>query len=39
MAAESVSEPSYCNEVVLCGRVAAEAQERELPSGDVIVTG
>ncbi|GAB3070575.1 hypothetical protein GCM10027053_39080 [Intrasporangium mesophilum] len=26
------------NEVVLWGRLAAEAQERELPSGDVIVT-
>jgi single-strand DNA-binding protein len=26
------------NEVVLCGRVAAASQERELPSGDVIVT-
>ena len=27
------------NQVTLCGRVAAEAQERELPSGDNIVTG
>lgn len=26
------------NEVRLCGRLAAEAQERELPSGDRIVT-
>jgi single-strand DNA-binding protein len=26
------------NEVVLCGRVAAAPLERELPSGDVIVT-
>lgn len=26
------------NEVVLCGRVAAPAEERELPSGDTIVT-
>src|SRR5215212_3755973 len=27
-----------CNEVVLRGRVAAPADERELPSGDTIVT-
>ncbi len=26
------------NEVVLCGRVAAPAEERELPSGDCLVT-
>ncbi|MBA3311538.1 MAG: single-stranded DNA-binding protein [Nocardioidaceae bacterium] len=26
------------NEVVLCGRVAAAADERELPSGDCIMT-
>jgi single-strand DNA-binding protein len=26
------------NEVVLCGRVAAAADERELPSGDVVMT-
>ena len=26
------------NQVVLCGRVAAPAAERELPSGDLIVT-
>ncbi len=26
------------NEVLLCGRVAAPAEERELPSGDAIVT-
>lgn len=26
------------NEVVLCGRVAAPAEERELPSGDSLVT-
>jgi single-strand DNA-binding protein len=26
------------NEVVLCGRVAAAAKERQLPSGDTIVT-
>jgi len=26
------------NEVVLCGRVAAAAEQRELPSGDIIVT-
>ena len=26
------------NEVVLCGRVAAEPLERELPSGDSVVT-
>lgn len=26
------------NEVILCGRVAAPAVERELPSGDTIVT-
>lgn len=31
-------EPVYCNTVVLCGRVAAPANERELPSGDSIVT-
>jgi len=26
------------NEVVLCGRVAAAAEERELPSGDCLMT-
>ncbi len=26
------------NEVVLCGRVAAPAEERELPSGDCLMT-
>jgi single-strand DNA-binding protein len=26
------------NEVLLCGRVAAPAEQRELPSGDTIVT-
>jgi single-strand DNA-binding protein len=26
------------NEVLLCGRVAAPAEERELPSGDTIMT-
>lgn len=26
------------NEVMLCGRVAAAAEERELPSGDCLVT-
>ena len=31
-------EPSARNEVVLCGRVAASAEERELPSGDTIMT-
>jgi len=31
-------EPSTRNEVVLCGRVAAPAEERELPSGDTIMT-
>ncbi len=30
--------PQSRNEVVLCGRVAAPAQERTLPSGDIIVT-
>jgi single-strand DNA-binding protein len=30
--------PQPRNEVVLCGRVAAPAEERELPSGDVILT-
>lgn len=28
----------YRNEVLLCGRVAAPADERELPSGDAIVS-
>lgn len=36
---ESAKETRHCNEVVLTGRVAAETSERELPSGDVIVTG
>jgi single-strand DNA-binding protein len=27
-----------CNEVHLCGRLSAPAEERTLPSGDVIVT-
>ncbi len=42
--AVEVSEPGVAadvpsrNEVVLAGRVAAPAQERELPSGDTIVT-
>lgn len=27
------------NEVTLCGRVAAPAEERELPSGDSLLTG
>jgi single-strand DNA-binding protein len=31
-------EPSARNEVVLRGRVAAAAEERELPSGDTIMT-
>ncbi|MBA3266290.1 MAG: single-stranded DNA-binding protein [Nocardioidaceae bacterium] len=39
MAGNLEMEPSSRNEVVLCGRVAAEARERELPSGDCIVTG
>jgi single-strand DNA-binding protein len=30
--------PQARNEVVLCGRVAAPAEERELPSGAVILT-
>jgi single-strand DNA-binding protein len=33
---EVVSE--HCNEVVLCGRLAAEAVPKQLPSGDDIVT-
>jgi single-strand DNA-binding protein len=39
MVMDSVSESNSLNQVTLCGRVAAEAQERELPSGDHIVTG
>jgi single-strand DNA-binding protein len=41
MATEPLSPPdpqAQCNHVVLTGRVAAEAVERELPSGDTIVT-
>jgi single-strand DNA-binding protein len=34
----SKSPPQPRNEVVLCGRVAAPAEERELPSGDRILT-
>ena len=30
--------PPSCNEVVLVGRVAAPAEERTLPSGDVLAT-
>jgi single-strand DNA-binding protein len=30
--------PQARNEVLLCGRVAAPAAQRELPSGDTIVT-
>jgi single-strand DNA-binding protein len=29
--------PRSCNEVLLVGRLSAGAQERELPSGDVLV--
>ncbi|MDX6318410.1 MAG: single-strand DNA-binding protein [Nocardioidaceae bacterium] len=32
------SAPAARNEVLLCGRVAAPAEQRELPSGDTIVT-
>jgi len=32
------SEIPYENSVVLCGRVAKEAVERELPSGDTLMT-
>jgi single-strand DNA-binding protein len=32
------SPPAARNEVLLCGRVAAPAEQRELPSGDTIVT-
>jgi single-strand DNA-binding protein len=32
------SAPTARNEVLLCGRVAAPAEQRELPSGDTIVT-
>jgi single-strand DNA-binding protein len=31
-------EPAARNEVLLCGRVAAPADERELPSGDSLLT-
>jgi single-strand DNA-binding protein len=34
----SAKKPPSRNSVVLCGRVAAPAAERELPSGDAIVT-
>lgn len=30
--------PDYCNEVLLRGRLAAAAESRELPSGDLLVT-
>ncbi len=39
MGGDSVGDSTSCNEVVLCGRVAAQARERELPSGDCIITG
>lgn len=38
MVLDSVGEAGSCNEVILRGRVGAEAQERVLPSGDCIVT-
>lgn len=37
-AAAEASGPAACNEVVLVGRMAAPAEERTLPSGDVLVT-
>src|SRR4051794_9942369 len=35
---ETAAEPSAHNEVALRGRVAAAVDERELPSGDTIMT-
>lgn len=37
-AAEDAAHPNARNEVLLWGRVAAQAEERELPSGDSVVT-
>lgn len=34
---DSSEAPASCNEVRLVGRLASEAEERELPSGDVLV--
>lgn len=38
MSAQELDEVAARNEVVLVGRVSAPAEERELPSGDVIAT-
>lgn len=37
-AAEEAARPDARNEVLLWGRVAAQAEERELPSGDSVIT-
>jgi single-strand DNA-binding protein len=37
-AGRKATEPVACNEVRLVGRLAAAAEEKELPSGDVLVT-
>lgn len=37
-AATEAASGTACNEVILCGRVAAPPEQRELPSGDFLVT-